>query len=367
MESIAEIPPLREVVAHAWFTMGYPPSRSLVLVEMTRIGDADAPAFVARIDLPPPPYRRQAAEVLATVARRNHVEAALVLVVLDPVPSSPVGSRRPAPDRMKRLVRDLQSVLRRARVSVLDVVLVDAGRHRSLLCDDPACCPPEGEELGDLGATRTAAAMVLRGRALVEDESALVADVSPDPWSADVRDVQEPCGDTDALLARWQELVAARMAQGGRVADPSPDQVAWLVPAMQDRNLRDALLVSLLPGGVRIARRFARGQVLGVPDLGAAEARRPDPLLFEAGRALLAAVARGAPAGRRAEALALLAWMGWWQNDSVRARLLAAMALRDHPGHRLAGLVDTLLLHGVPPAWLVAAGSAPAPPAPRSA
>ena len=359
MESITEVPPLREVVAHAWFTMGYPPSRSLVLVEMTALGDGDAPGFVARIDLPPPRYRRQAAEVLAIAARRNEVEAALVLVVLDPVPSG----RPLTPHRMRRLVRDLRSVLRRAGVSVLDVVLVDAGRHRSLLCEDAACCPPEGQELGDVSATRTAAAMVLRGRALVEDESALVADVAPDPWPAELLRSQAPHddGDGDDLLARWQALVAARMAEDGAVADPTPDQVAWLVPAMRDRNLRDALLVSLLPGGVRLARRFARGQILGVPDLGAAEARRPDPALFAAGRALLAAVARGAPAGSRAEALALLAWMGWWQNDGVRARLLAAMALREHPGHRLAGLVDTLLLHGVPPAWLVAAGSAPEP------
>jgi len=357
MESNAEIPPLREVVAHAWFTMGYPPSRSLVLVEMTRVDGWDLPGFVARIDLPPPRYRRQAAEVLATVARRGRIDAALLLVVLEPVPSG----RPMAPDRMKRLVRDLRSVLRRARVSVLDVVLVDAGRSRSLLCDDVACCPVEGEELGDVAATRTAAAMVLRGRALVEDESALIADVTPDPWPADVLLADEPGPDADDLLDRWQALVAARSADGGRGADPVPSQVAWLVAAMEDRNLRDALLVSLLPGGVRIARRFARGRILGVPDLGAAEARRPDPLLFETGRALLAAVARGAPAGRRADALALLAWMSWWQNDAVRARLLAAMALCDHPGHRLAGLVDTLLLHGVPPAWLVASGSARAP------
>jgi hypothetical protein len=357
MESNSEIPPLREVVAHAWFTMGYPPSRSLVLVEMTRAEGGDLPGFVARIDLPPPRYRRQAAEVLATAARRNQIEAALVLVVLDPVPSGlPL-----APNRMKRLVRDLRSVLRRADVSLLDVVLVDAGRSRSLLCDDVACCPWEGEELGNLAGTRTAAAMVLRGRALVEDESALVADVTPDPWPPEVLRGEEPGRGADDLLERWQAMVAGRTSDHGRGADPRPSDVAWLVGAMEDRNLRDALLVSLLPGGVRIARRFARGQVLGVPDLGAAEARRPDPLLFESGRALLAAVARGAPAGRRADPLALLAWMSWWQNDAVRARLLAAMALRDHPGHRLARLVDTLLLHGVPPTWLVASGSARAP------
>ena len=355
MESIADIPPLREVVAHAWFTLGYPPSRSLVLVEMAPAEGGEHPGFVARIDLPPPRYRRQAAEVLATVARRNHVDAALVLVVRDPVP----GPRPLRPDRMRPLVRDLRTVLSRADVSVLDVVLVDGGRYRSLLCHDVTCCPERGRDIGDLRTTRTAAGMVLLGRSLMEDESALVGDVTPDPWPADVPVPAEAETDTDELLGRWQELVATQTAAVD--ADPLPAEVAWLVPAMEDRNLRDALLVSLLPGGVRIARRFARGQVLGVPDLGVAEARRPDPTLFEAGRRLLAAVARGAPAGRRAEALALLAWMSWWQNDAVRARLLAALALSDHPAHRLAGLVDTLLLHGVPPSWLVAVGKAPAP------
>src|SRR5205085_10504212 len=98
---------------------------------------------------------------------------------------------------------------------------------------------------------------------------------SADPWAPGVLAEDEPGADADDLLARWHALVAARTADGGRAPDPSPAEVAWLVPAMEDRNLRDALLVSLLPGGVRIARRFARGQMLGVPVLGAADARRP--------------------------------------------------------------------------------------------
>ena len=87
--------------------------------------------------------------------------------------------------------------------------------------------------------------MVLSGRALVEDESALVADVKPDPWPPDVLAADEPGGDPDELLSRWQALVAARITHAGRAADASPAEVAWLVPAMEDRNLRDALLVSL--------------------------------------------------------------------------------------------------------------------------
>jgi hypothetical protein len=291
MESTAEIPPLREVVAHAWFTMGYPPSRSLVLVEMIHVDGGDVPGFVARIDLPPPRYRRQAAEVIATVARRNQVEAALVLVVLDPVPS-----RRPmAPDRMKRMVRDLRSVLRRARVSVLDVVLVDAGRSRSLLCDDETCCPVEGEELGDLAATRTAAAMVLSGRALVEDESALVADVTPDPWPPEVLAADEPGGDPDELLSRWQALVAARSRTPAEPPTrPRRRSRGWSARWRTGTCATHSSSASC-PAACGSPAGSPRGQVLGVPDLGASEARRPDPALFEAGRALLAAVARGAP------------------------------------------------------------------------
>src|SRR5437764_676624 len=78
-----------------------------------------------------------------------------------------------------------------ADVTVLDVVLVDGGRYRSLLCHEVGCCPAEGEEIGDLRTTESAAGMVLRGRGLVEDESALVADVTHDPWPADVPLVAE--------------------------------------------------------------------------------------------------------------------------------------------------------------------------------
>ncbi len=40
---------LRELVAHAWFTIGYPPARSLVLVE---VHDGGGLGVVARIDQP---------------------------------------------------------------------------------------------------------------------------------------------------------------------------------------------------------------------------------------------------------------------------------------------------------------------------
>jgi hypothetical protein len=65
----------------------------------------------------------------------------------------------------------------------------------------------------------------------------------------------------------------------------------------------------------------------------------------------LAHVARTAPPGRRAQALAVLSWMAWWSGAGARARLLAGRALDDEPGHRMALMLDQLLLRGVPPGW----------------
>ena len=68
-----------------------------------------------------------------------------------------------------------------------------------------------------------------------------------------------------------------------------------------------------------------------MPDITALTGSRPDPEVFEAARALLAQVARGAPPGSRAEALAVLGWMAWWQGSGARGRLLIGLALADDP------------------------------------
>ena len=350
MHSDREIPPLREVIAHAWFTMGYPPARSLVLV---CVESAASAGFVARVDLPLPQHRRAVAAMLASAAHRAGLRSVVVLVVLDPAGQAP-----PALDRVgATTVSALRSRLRQAGVAVLDVAVVSAGHYRSMDCSDPACCPPAGRPLGDLRETSTGASMILRGRTVVDDEGGLVADVARRAWPEEV-EVPPGSGRPVDDLARWHEMVAVRVRAADGRPQPAPADVAWLVPALEDGRFRDAALVSLLPGGRSLARALAEGRITGVAQLGACEQRSPDADVFDAGRILLAAVARGAPEGRRAEALAVLAWMSWWQGVGARSRLLAALALRDRPGHRLAGLVDTLLLHGVPPPWVRVDGAA---------
>jgi hypothetical protein len=197
--------------------------------------------------------------------------------------------------------------------------------------------------------TVTGAAMVCDGETLAADEADLAADVSPRPWPPGVTpgDPSSP----PAALERWRAAVSRRL-QVVPAGEPRPAEVAWLVPALTDLRFRDAVWASLMQGADDVADDLAAGRVVGPARLDRAEARGPDRRVLEAGRALLAAVARGAAPGHRADALALLAWASWWQGRGARARLLVALALTDQPGHRLALIVDALLLRGVRPAWV---------------
>ncbi len=351
---------VRELLAYAWFVVGYPPVGSAVLVTLhsDETAAGDVTGLVARVDLPRrAEHGRLIGEHLARAAQAEGADAALLVVV------QPARSRRPAVlVRAERaLVRAAQAELGRAGVAVADVLVVAGDRYRSVLCDEIACCPLPGSPLGDLRTTVTGAAMVCDGETLAADEADLAADVSPRPWPPN--SVPDQGMTPPAALERWRAAVARRMhgelsgevsgvVPDGPPADPRPADVAWLVPALADLRLRDAVWATLLQGADDLADDLVAGRDVGRAALDRAEARGPDRQVLEASRALLAAVARGAAPGARADALALLAWMGWWQGRAARARLLAALALADQPGHRLAVIVDQLLLHGVRPAWV---------------
>ncbi len=339
---------LRELLAYAWFVVGYPPVGSAVLVTLhtDEGGGADVTGLVARVDLPPrAEHGRLVGERLASAAEADGADAALVVVV------QPARSRRPAVlvRGERALVRAAQAGLRRAGIAVADVVVVAGVRYRSVLCDVSACCPLPGWPLGDLRTTVTGAAMVCDGETLAADETDLAADVAPRPWPAGLTPGET--SSAPAALERWRAAVSRRL-RAVPAGEPPPADVAWLVPALADLRFRDAVLASLMQGADDVADDLAAGRVVGPAPLDRAEARGPDRRVLEASRALLAAVARGAAPGCRADALALLAWASWWQGRGARARLLVALALTDQPGHRFALLVDALLLRGVRPAWV---------------
>ncbi len=345
-----------DVIAYAFYRMGFRPRESLVLVGMR--DDPQAPpgrrgkrmlcGVVGRVDLPPAAHRRAQTELLVSRVRGHGHRAAFALIV----------SERPLP----ALVKVVRSAVRAADLRLLDVFWVGDSRYRSCLCPNETCCPPEGFPLAEVHASQAAAELVLRGRTLGADEASIVADVVPDPLAvlpaaalarpAVTGRRPSPRSERMRRLDLWRDLVAAQGEQDP--TDIAAGDLADLCRGLDDVLFRDALLVALAApagaDGLTHARAMAGGR--GEAAMVEVERRRPDRPVLERGRRVLAALARRTPPGRRAEALALLAWAAWWQGDGGRGRLLAEQALADAPAHRLARLVAAMLEAALPPPWV---------------
>lgn len=367
----------RELIAYAFYDLGYRPRESLVLVGVQGLpgGRERTHGCVLRVDLPAAPAAaRELAAGLAgylrSVGQRRVV--ALVLSAAHDAPRGEstagegAGGARPA---HAGLVDDLTRILRRSGVVVSEALAVGSSSYRSYRCARRGCCPPGGRPLGDLSTTAVAAAMVVAGQVLHDDEQGLVLDVDPEGTDrgapADRAVLRAPDadqaaagpGDALAALARWRALTAPPPSGTGSAAvRPGPGHdpdLRWLEVALRAVEFRDALILTLVPGSGSAAEGLLSGPGGHAGDAASRRLldRAPDPALLERGRVPLAHVARTAPPGHRAQALAVLAWMAWWSGAGARARLLARRALEDEPGHRMALVLDQLLLRGVPPAW----------------
>ncbi|MFN8080300.1 MAG: DUF4192 domain-containing protein [Kineosporiaceae bacterium] len=343
-----------DLIAYAYYRIGFRPRESVVVIGLARSGAAPAAGYgagpapsgrmqvgmVARLDLPPVRDRRQAFEHLARLMVDQGQDAAIALLI----------STRPA----DALVKAWRRASRAVRLAVLDVITVDDHSYRSRLCRDAACCPPEGVPLASVFAGRVAADLVSRGHALVENAEDLVADVVPrDPLPEQLfAEVPDPTPDRFDRLRRWGQLVAEQ-------GEPAPAEIdsadlVDLCRGLDDVAFRDAVLVAMSAPTGDDGLGSARLMVAGEAERAMAEANRhdPDEDLLDRSRRVLAAVARRAPRGRRAEALGVLAWAAWWRGESVQARLLAERALQDQPRHRLSHLVLGLVNSCIAPPWV---------------
>jgi hypothetical protein len=338
----------RDLIALAWYRIGFRPRESLVLVGLT--GRTRRTGVVVRADLPTALDRAGTLQALVPLLRRGGAGEVVALVVTDAEGGPHTGPDGGLVLPHQDLDRWLRRELPRVGIGVFDVLIVGPDGFRKYDCPDPACCPAEGWPLDELAETELAAQMVLSGRAVAACESDLVADVQPIARGRLTRGRLDRAAPVDlaAELRRWRELLSTGAAEPLR---PVP-----LLAGMRDVRLRDAVMFTLVPGSGLIPELAVAGELLGVDDR--LWEHRPDDDLAERGRRLLASLARRAPAGDRAQVLSVMAWLAWWSCDAARSRLLTNLALADQPGHRLSMLVGQLLAAGIPPTWQ------PLPPAP---
>jgi hypothetical protein len=307
--------------------LGFHPTRSLVVVGAGPPRGRIQVAF--RYDLPEPPDPDAAAKIAA--------HAAAVLVRHQLTVAVVVGY---GPGPMVTPVADaLVGELRRADITLHDMLRVENGRYWSYSCQDPRCCPAEGVPF-DPGAHPATETMAAAGNKALRDRAALAATIAPvgglaaesmrqatrraERHATDlIRAAMGPGrqgGAVQPLIEEGLRAVAGAIdvyRDGGRIS--SDDQMAWLAVSVADLRVRDDAWARMDPGHVGAHLR------------------------------LWTDVTRRAPARYVPAAASLLAFVAWQAGNGALANIAAERALAADPEYSMALLLLDAVGAGLPP------------------
>ncbi len=307
--------------------MGFRPSNSIVVIGLVPPRARVKIGF--RYDLPDPPDATAAAEIaghaMAILARQRITMAILVGY---------------GPGTLVTPVTDaLRAAADSARLTLREVLRAEGDRYWSYLCQEPACCPPEGVPYDPM-AHPAAAALVAAGLAAYPDRESLVQTLAPVKGAA----AESMRSATERALTRVAALIGAqrKSAQGsdllrlvvedgrravseavriyrdgGQLA--TDDQIAWLSVTLADLRVRDDAWA------------------------------RMDPEYHEAHRQLWTDVVRRACPQYVPAPASLLAFAAWQAGEGTLANIAIQRALGSDPDYSMALLLGDLLDAGVPP------------------
>ncbi|WP_298456980.1 DUF4192 domain-containing protein [uncultured Cellulomonas sp.] len=341
--------------------------------------DVDPRALPSRPSLPSrsSPSSRPA-ERGATGAPGDAAGAAVPAGVVRP--AGPGGTPDPAPQALAAVRTFRQAAT--AFLGDVAVWVVAPTGYLSLDCLDVDCCPPGGRPLRDLESTEVGAHMVLAGAMVADSREALVPDVPAGAAArrnaaraAARRTVRRAVAQEQgpAALGRWRadgllswrrELEEVR--RGGR--GPGAAALGRLAADLGDVPVRDAVLLTLVPGAADLPERSLHPSAVGAVGFGTEVARvlaavvsprdgvPPDPDVHLPATLLLEQVVGHSAGAARAPALTLLGLLAWWGGDGARAGVLIDRALAADPGHRLAHLLAEAVGAGLAPGWVRMSG-----------
>jgi hypothetical protein len=293
----------RDVIAHAWYHLGYRPTDSLVLVAVR--GPRLRLGVVLRVDLPPPTLSRQLLHHIAQqLAIRLSGAGASATVAL-------VMSARALKSPPFRLIRTLREVLLRRRIEMIDVIGVTPRRFRSLICPAYRCCPRSGEPVASVLTSNVSLAHILSGEALADHapdhpprRSAATSKPPPAPEQS-----PEPPGPPDPppvdppplppkVRETWWRVWVAAFDAGHLAAEHQPG----FALALADEVLRDAVLATSMGAPTHALEPPAAPDAApaGLTDVPGARARPRAPHQGRAGRRGGSAGGAARPPGGRA-------------------------------------------------------------------
>jgi len=307
--------------------LGFHPDRSLVVVGAGEPRGRIQVAF--RYDLPEPPDPGAAGRIAAhavAILERQRLTLAVVVGYGPGLMVTPVADA-------------LVAGLRRAGITLHDMLRVENGRYWSYTCRNPRCCPPEGTSF-DSSAHPVAATMAATGNRALRDRAELAATIAPlggldaDTMRQAARRAERRVIDQvrkGAAAGRQRAVVGQIVAeglhavsvailtyrQGGSIT--SPGQLAQLAVALTDLRVRDDAWARMDPEYTQAHLRLWTDLVRCVP-------------------------ARYAPAPA-----SLLAFTAWQAGNGALANVAAQRALSADPTYSMAELLLEAISSGLPP------------------
>jgi hypothetical protein len=374
----------RELIALIPHQLGFQPDESAVVVSLReprgRVG------LVARVDLgdlSDVSSGPQLARTLVThLVHDGAARAVLVLYTADDgaaaAESAAVRGDEEHPrmgrsPRVRAAARHLADAAEPYLGEVAAWVVGPTG-YRGLDCLSSACCPPGGRPLTELESTTTGAHMVLAGSVVAarREDLARILPAGSDARSRAAaartralrrRDAAVATGSAavrrwrDEVIALWRaEVAAGHDGHGGE----RPSRLGRIEAALGDVRVRDAILVSFIPGTGDLAERMLGADAAADHEIARAISRIVDPsegLVPPQGptavhHAALEAVIAHGRRDAQAPALSLLAVLAWWSADGARAAVLLDRARDADPHYRLALLLEEAVRAGMAPGWV---------------
>jgi hypothetical protein len=356
-----------ELLAYIPYRLRYHPRESVVLVGLAPTGEV---GLVARMD----------ARDLADIDDGPIAAAALVRhLIADDADRAFIAVYTETELRGGRgalgVVRAAVEHCREAAEAVVGPVqawVVSSTGYADLDCVDPSCCPPGGRDLADLTGGLVGAEMVARGvwAAASREEWMRIPAATPEDRDEARRAAAEfmarrchtradgAASGRREIAWRRTAFAAWTRARARRRRDDrlGPALVGMVGAGLTCTTVRDAVLLSIIPGRGQVARATVAG---GDVDAATAEAIAsvmdpacaiaPPPQVTWARGVLEEVVAHGQGG---AAALTLLGFLSWWAGDGGQAGERVRAALEVDPGYRLALLLESALAAGVPPGWV---------------
>jgi hypothetical protein len=307
-----------DLLAAIPFLIGYHPEDSLVVVSIKDNAVGMAMRIDYPVDIPEGAY-----DLLASHLQRDSSTGALLVAYV------PAGR-----SDGEVVLADASAALTRIGIATDESLLIQGGRYRSVLCQDPSCCPAEGSLIPEIDGSRIAVEHVVAGRAMpfanlqaLTDSIASLPVASEQRWIDQIKSFQLSSSAADLTKLQRDGATAVIDLAGefasGRIGQDL-ELTARVIGRLSDIQVRD----------------FA---------LGSHDEENVDSY-FQMWRHLM----RIAPDGFIAPVASLCAALAYESGDGALAHRALDRALEDVNGYSLALLLRRVFTAGWPPASFAA-------------